>query len=58
MYEVVEHWKQYQKQKQKEIALKEMDKYFTEFYQDDVFDWTWKRGKEELKGYNKLKKSE
>ena len=27
MYEVLEHWKQYQKEKRKQKALKEMDKF-------------------------------
>ena len=27
MYEVLEHWKQYQKEKRKQISLKELDKF-------------------------------
>ena len=33
MYEVVEHWKQYQKEKRKEIVLKEMDKFLSKLRQ-------------------------
>ena len=29
MYEVLEHWKQYQKEKRKEIALKELDEFLS-----------------------------
>tara|TARA_R110002012_G_C11191425_1_gene558516 strand:- start:331 stop:462 length:132 start_codon:yes stop_codon:yes gene_type:complete len=27
MYEVLEHWKQYQKEKRKQISLKELDEF-------------------------------
>ena len=29
-------------------VLKELDQYFLEFYSEDHFDWSWKKGKEEL----------
>ena len=29
-------------------VLKELDQYFLEFYSEDHFEWTWKKGKEEL----------
>ena len=29
MYEVLEHWKQYQKEKEREIALKELDEFLS-----------------------------